>query len=51
MSSPSIYTVGGTVQAGSGLYVSRKADEELLARCQAGTFAYVLRLARWASPV
>jgi hypothetical protein len=38
----SIYTVGGTVQAGGGLYLPRKVDEELLALCRAGTFAYVL---------
>ena len=38
----SIYTVGGTVQASGGLYLSRKVDEELLALCRAGTFAYVL---------
>jgi hypothetical protein len=38
----SIYTVGGTVQAGDGLYIPRKADEELLALCRANTFAYVL---------
>jgi hypothetical protein len=38
----SIYTVGGTVQAGGGLYLPRKVDEELLALCHAGTFAYVL---------
>lgn len=37
-----IYTVGGTVQAGSGLYIPRKADEQLLALCREGEFAYVL---------
>jgi flagellar biosynthesis GTPase FlhF len=37
-----IYTVGGTVQAGSGLYIPRQADEELLNLCRAGEFAYVL---------
>ena len=37
-----LYTVGGTVQAGSGLYIARQADTELLELCQAGTFAYVL---------
>ncbi len=37
-----IFTVGGTVQAGGGLYVPRQVDEELLALCRAGTFAYVL---------
>ena len=39
---PSFYTVGGPVQAGSGVYVPRKADGELLALCREGTFAYVL---------
>jgi hypothetical protein len=38
----SIYTIGGTVQAGSGLYIERAADAELLALCRAGAFAYVL---------
>jgi hypothetical protein len=38
----SIYTVGGTIQASSGLYLPRKVDEELLALCRAGRFAYVL---------
>lgn len=38
----SIYTVGGTVQAGGGLYLPRRADEEMLAHCLAGNFSYVL---------
>ena len=37
-----IYTVGGTVQAGGGLYIPRNADEELLKLCREGTFAFVL---------
>src|SRR5882724_6753815 len=37
-----IYTVGGTVQASGGLYLLRKVDEELLALCRDGTFAYIL---------
>jgi hypothetical protein len=37
-----IYTVGGTVQAGEGIYIVRKADEELLRLCRAGIFSYVL---------
>jgi WD40 repeat protein len=37
-----IYTVGGTVQAGAGLYLHRRADQELLDLCRKGTFAYVL---------
>lgn len=37
-----IYTVGGTVQAGSGVYLQRHADGEMLAHCRAGNFAYVL---------
>src|SRR5438067_2403758 len=40
--SRSIYTIGGTVQAGRGLYIERAADAELLALCRAGAFAYVL---------
>lgn len=38
----SIYTVGGTVQAGSGIYIPRKADDILLQLCRDGIFAYVL---------
>ena len=38
----SIYTIGGTVQAGRGLYIKRAADAELLALCRDGAFAYVL---------
>ena len=42
MSDKVIYTVGGTVQAGGGIYISRDADEELLRLCRAGEFCYVL---------
>jgi hypothetical protein len=42
MSDQVIYTVGGTVQASGGIYISRDADEELLRLCQAGEFCYVL---------
>ncbi|MEH2207069.1 MAG: CHASE2 domain-containing protein [Nostoc sp.] len=42
MANPNIYTVGGTVQAGGGIYIPRQADEELLALCRARTFAYIL---------
>src|SRR5262245_66390056 len=42
MPDPGFYTIGGTVQAGSGVYIRREADDELLARCRAGEFAYVL---------
>jgi WD40 repeat protein len=42
MANPSIFTVGGTVQAGSGIYLPRPADNELLQYCQAGEFSYVL---------
>lgn len=43
MAEPTIYTVGGTVQANErGLYIPRQADAELLALCRATTFAYVL---------
>ena len=43
MADASIYTVGGTVQTNrSGVYIQRRADEELLALCREGKFAYVL---------
>ncbi len=37
-----LYTVGGAVQAGGGLYLPRRADNELLELCRAGAFSYVL---------
>ncbi len=37
-----IYTVGGTVQAGGGIYISRRADDELFDLCRQNSFAYVL---------
>lgn len=43
MSPSTLYTVGGTVHVNSSaLYIRRNADEELMALCRAGTFAYVL---------
>ncbi|WP_313934913.1 CHASE2 domain-containing protein [Nostoc sp. FACHB-280] len=42
MTEPNVYTVGGTVQAGGGIYIPRQADIELLNLCRTGTFAYVL---------
>lgn len=42
MSESAIYTVGGTVQVGNGVYIHRRTDDELLALCRAGEFAYVL---------
>ena len=42
MAEPTIYTTGGTVQAGGGIYLSRRADADLLALCQEGAFAYIL---------
>ena len=42
MTSKKIYTVGGTVQAGDGIYIHRKADDELLNLCKQGEFAYIL---------
>ena len=42
MSKAGIFTVGGTVQAGGGRYIPRRVDEELLALCRSGTFAFVL---------
>ena len=38
----SIYTVGGTVQAGGGVYIERTADRELLELCRAGELAFIL---------
>src|SRR5581483_3532220 len=37
-----VYTVGGTVQAGGGLYIERRVDAELTNLCRAGEFAYIL---------
>jgi len=42
MADKTIYTVGGTVQAGGGVYIPRKADDDLLAHCRAGEFAFIL---------
>ena len=37
-----MFTVGGVVQAGGGLYIQRDADDALMQLCRAGTYAYVL---------
>lgn len=37
-----VFTTGGTVQAGGGTYLSRRADGDLLALCRQSAFAYVL---------
>ncbi len=42
MARQTIYTVGGTVQAGGGVYIKRKADDELLELCKQGEFAFIL---------
>jgi len=42
MNEENIFTVGGTVQASNGLYIPRRADNELLALCRGRNFAYVL---------
>jgi formylglycine-generating enzyme required for sulfatase activity len=42
MSRKSIYTFAGTVQAGGGLYIKRKADDELLDLCRGGELAFIL---------
>ena len=42
MAEQTIYTVGGTVQAGGGIYIKRKADDELLELCRQGEFAFIL---------
>ena len=36
------FVAGGTVQAGGGVYLERQADVELLERCRAGDFTYIL---------
>jgi hypothetical protein len=36
------FVAGGTVQAGGGVYLTRHADDELLAHCLAGDFTYIL---------
>jgi WD40 repeat protein len=42
METKSIYTVGGTVEASKRLYLTRKADQELLELCRSGQFSYIL---------
>ena len=42
MTDLTIFTIGGTVQAGGGTYLPRPVDDELLKHCQAGDFSYVL---------
>lgn len=37
-----MFTSGGTVQAGDGIYLERQADEQLLGLCQDGSFVYIL---------
>ena len=36
------FVAGGTVQAGNGVYLARRADRELLEHCRAGDFSYIL---------
>ncbi len=36
------FVAGGTVQAGGGVYLERRADAELLEHCRAGDFTYIL---------
>ena len=36
------FVAGGTVQAGGGVYLERRADRELLDHCRAGDFTYIL---------
>ncbi|MDF5717669.1 MAG: AAA-like domain-containing protein [Rhizonema sp. NSF051] len=42
MAKANIYSLGGTVQASKGTYLSRLADEKLLELCQLGEFIYIL---------
>lgn len=37
-----VYTIGGSVQSGDGVYITRRADKQLLQLCQDSQFAYVL---------
>ena len=37
-----IYSLGGTVQASKGIYISRQADKKLLELCQQAEFTYIL---------
>src|SRR5262245_45436439 len=37
-----VYSTAGSVQANDGLYIPRKADDELLALCRARIFAYII---------
>ena len=39
---PVAFVAGGTVQAGGGIYLPRRADDELLDHCLAGDFTYIL---------
>src|SRR3712207_525320 len=36
------YQTGGTLSPASPLYITRQADQELLALCRQGRFAYIL---------
>ena len=42
MAQANIFSVGGTVQASKGIYLSRQADQKLLQLCQQGEFIYIL---------
>ncbi len=42
MSRPELYTTGGSVQAGEGIYIPRSADDELLELCRRSAFGYIL---------
>jgi WD40 repeat protein len=42
MANSVIFTTGGTVQASGGIYIERRADEQLLRLCREAAFAYIL---------
>ena len=42
MAKKNIFTIGGTVQAGEGIYIPRQADDQLLDLCREGAFSYIL---------
>lgn len=42
MNEPNFFTIGGTIRPGQGVYIRRKADDDLVRVCQQGHFAYIL---------
>ena len=42
MTNQNIYTVGGSVPTTGGIFIKRRADDELLGLCRAGEYLHVL---------